>query len=147
MVHKKTDPKYGLLRGHIPKALLKRFKNYCLENELDYSQGLEDVVTTFFHLLDKGEILSAKTRTLTIADLIRDWNLEELARLSELPVENLQAILEGQRPSNDDLIGLGIVLCKDNGEPWTTDELVEIRDYSFSYVPDLSKNRDSPRVP
>ena len=147
MVHKKTDPKYGLLRGHIPKALLKRFKNYCLENELDYSQGLEDVVTTFFHLLDKGDILSAKTRTLTIADLIRDWDLEELARLSELPVENLQAILEGQRPSNDDLIGLGIVLCKDNGEPWTTDELVEIRDYSFSYVPDLSKNRDSPRVP
>ena len=146
MVHKKTDPKYGLLRGHIPKALLKRFKNYCLENELDYSQGLEDVVTTFFHLLDKGDILSAKTRTLTIADLIRDWDLEELARLSELPVENLQAILEGQRPSNDDLIGLGIVLCKDNGEPWTTDELVEIRDYSFSYVPDLSKNRDSPRV-
>jgi hypothetical protein len=147
LVHKKTDPKYGLLRGHIPKALLKRFKNYCLENELDYSQGLEDVVTTFFHLLDKGDILSAKTRTLTIADLIRDWDLEELARLSELPVENLQAILEGQRPSNDDLIGLGIVLCKDNGEPWTTDELVEIRDYSFSYVPDLSKNRDSPRVP
>ena len=147
MVHKKTDPKYGLLRGHIPKALLKRFKNYCLENELDYSQGLEDVVATFFHLLDKGEILSAKTRTLTIADLIRDWNLEELARLSEVPVENLLAILEGQRPSNDDLIGLGIVLCKEHGEPWTTDELVEIRDYSFSYVPDLSKNRDSPRVP
>jgi hypothetical protein len=145
-VHKKTDPRYGLLRGHIPKALLKRFKSYCLENELDYSQGVEDVLTTFFNLLDKGEILSAKTRCLTIADLIRDWNLEKLAQLSEVPVENLQAILEGQRPSNDDLIGLGVVLCKENGEPWTTDELVEIRDRSFSYVPDLPKNRDSPKV-
>lgn len=145
MVHKKTDPRYGLLRGHIPKALLMRFKSYCLDQELDYSQGLEDVLTTFFNLLDKGEILSAQTRRLTIADLIRDWNLEELARLSEVPVENLQAILAGQKPTNDDLIGLGVVLCKDNGEPWTTDELVQIRDRS-SYLTDLSKNRDSPRV-
>jgi len=107
---------------------LKRFKSYCLENELDYSQGLEDVLTIFFDLLDKGEILSAKTRAITIADLIRDWNLEELATLSEVPVENLHAILQGNTPTNDDLIGLGVVLCKDNGEPWTTDELVEIRD-------------------
>ncbi len=146
MVHKKTDPRYGLLRGHVPKALLKRFKNYCLENDLDYSQGLEDVLTTFFSLLDQGEILSAKTRSLTIADLIRGWELEELARLSEVPIENLQAILAGQQPTNDDLIGLGVVLCKDNGEPWTTDELVEIRDRSCPYVPDFGKNRDSPRV-
>ena len=149
MVHKKTDPRYALVRGHIPKALLKRFKHYCLENELDYSEGLEDVLTIFFDLLDKGEILTAKTRSLTIADLIRDWDLEELARLSEVPVENLQAILEGQKPTNDDLIGLGIVLCKENGEPWTTDELVEIRDSqerqqsanrSFSDLPDVPKS-------
>lgn len=149
MVHKKTDPRYALVRGHIPKALLKRFKHYCLENELDYSEGLEDVLTIFFDLLDKGEILTAKTRSLTIADLIRDWDLEELARLSEVPVENLQVILEGQKPTNDDLIGLGIVLCKENGEPWTTDELVEIRDSqerqqsanrSFSDLPDAPKS-------
>lgn len=149
MVHKKTDPRYALVRGHIPKALLKRFKHYCLENDLDYSQGLEDVLTTFFDLLDKGEILAAKTRTLTIADLIRDWDLEELAQLSEVPVENLQAIVAGQQPTNDDLIGLGIVLCKDNGEPWTTDELVEIRDsearqqsagYSFYDFPNVPKS-------
>lgn len=149
MVHKKTDPRYALVRGHIPKALLKRFKKYCLDNELDYSQGLEDVLTTFFDLLDKGEVLAAKTRTLTIADLIYSWDLDELARLSEVSVENLQAILEGQKPTNDDLIGLGVVLCKDDGEPWTTDELVEIRDRSFSFYSSSnpSRNRDSPRVP
>lgn len=158
MVHKKTDPRYGLLRGHIPKALLKRFKNYCLENDLDYSQGLEDVLTTFFGLLDKGEILAVKTRTATIADLIRDWDLEQLARLSEIPVENLEAIVAGQRPTNDDLIGLGVVLCKDNGEPWTTDELVKIRDREAenqqrsadSFYQGLSsppQNRASPKVP
>lgn len=146
MVHKKTDPKYGLLRGHIPKALLKRFKSYCLENDLDYSQGLEDVLTAFFSLLDRGEILLAKTGSITIADLIRGWDLEELAQLSEVPIENLQAILAGQQPTNDDLIGLGVVLCKDNGEPWTTDELVEIRDRSFPSVPDFGKNRDSSKV-
>jgi hypothetical protein len=151
LVHKKTDPRYGLVRGHIPKALLTRFKRYCLDNELDYSQGLEDILTTFFNLLDQGEILSAKTRTLTIADLIREWKLEELAQLSEIPVENLQAILAGQLPTNDDLIGLGVVLCKENGEPWTTDELVELRDNqqrqsltnrSFSSIREQPKNRD-----
>lgn len=128
MVHKKTDPRYALVRGHVPKALLKRFKGYCLDNDLDYSQGLENVLSIFFELLDKGEILVTQDQNLTIADLIRDWDLDELARLSEVPVENLQAILEGERPTNDDLIGLGIVLCKENGEPWTTEELVEIRD-------------------
>lgn len=147
LVHKKTDPRYGLVRGHIPKALLKRFKNYCLENELDYSQGLEDVLTTFFGLLDKGDVLAAKTRNTTIADLIRGWNLDELAQLSEVPVENLQAILEGQRPTNDDLIGLGIVLCKDDGQPWTTDELVEIRDRCFECLPNSPRVRDSQQVP
>lgn len=84
---------------------------------------------------------------MTIADLIGGWDLEELSRLSEVSVEHLQAILEGQRPTNDDLIGLGIVLCKDNGEPWTTEELVEIRDRSFCGLPHSPLERDSSRVP
>jgi hypothetical protein len=148
VVHKKTDPKYALVRGHVPKALLKRFKSYCLDNDLDYSQGLENVLSIFFELLDKGEILARQDQNLTIADLIRDWDLDELARLSEVPVENLQAILAGERPTNDDLIGLGIVLCKENGEPWTTEELVEIRDGEFSQMPQSTpaNYRNSPQV-
>ena len=157
MVHKKTDPRYALVRGHIPKALLKRFKSYCLDNDLDYSQGLENILSIFFELLDKGEILARQDQNLTIADLIRDWDLGELARLSEVPVENLRAILAGERPTNDDLIGLGIVLCKDNGEPWTTEELVEIRDdreanrlrhREFYPAPQssLANDRDSPQI-
>ena len=69
---------------------------------------------------------------LTIAKLISDWDLEELANLSEVKVENLEAIAKGQRPNNDDLIGLGAVLCKEDGSPWSTEELIEIRDRCFN---------------
>ncbi|NEN95058.1 MAG: hypothetical protein F6K50_05800 [Moorea sp. SIO3I7] len=146
MVHKKTDPRYALLRGHIPKHLLKRFRNYCVEHELDYSEGLEDALTKFFNYLDSSQLSAVPAQTPTIADLIHGWNLEELSRLSEVSVENLQAIMEGNRPTDDDLIGLGVVLCKNNGEPWTTDELVEIRDRCFYGVPKLSSNSESPRI-
>lgn len=147
MVHKKTDPRYGLIRGHVPKGLLKRFKTYCLDNDLDYSQGLEDILTTFFDLLDKGQILEANTETLTIGNLIHLWDLNELSQLSEVTVENLQAILAGGRPTDDDLIGLGIVLCKDNGEPWTTEELVEIRDRSFPLSSDFIPSGNRSQIP
>ncbi|MGQ4646784.1 hypothetical protein [Lyngbya aestuarii] len=146
MVHKKTDARYALVRGHIPKVLQKRFRNYCVEKEIDYSQGLEDILTIFFQLLDKGDIPHLQTISITIADLIKDWNLEKLAKLSEVKIENLQAIRAGERPTNDDLIGLGIILCKEDGEPWTTDELIEIRDRTFYYLPDLSKQRESPPI-
>lgn len=146
MVHKKTDPRYALIRGHIPKALLKRFKNYCVESERDYSQGLEDILGKFFSLLDQGEIASAQNNQLTIAELIRNWDLEKLAELSEVKIENLQAILAGGSPTNDDLIGLGVVLCKENSEPWTTEELIEIRDRSSYNLPDLVIRRESPHV-
>lgn len=146
MVHKKTDPRYALVRGHIPKMLMKRFRNYCTDKELDYSQGLEDILKTFFYLLDKGELSTAQTRSTSIAELIGNWDLEELAKLSEVKVENLQAIREGHRPTDDDLIGLGIVLCKENGEPWTTEELVEIRNQAFYYSLDLTSKREAPPV-
>ena len=129
MVHKKTDPRYALVRGHIPKGLLKRFKSYCVEHELDFSEGLESILGRFFHMIDLGQIEPIESmHNNLIAELIADWDLEELADLSEVTVENLQAIAQGKRPTNDDLIGLGTVLCKEDGQPWTTEELISIRD-------------------
>ena len=48
MPAKKDDPDYVALRGHIPKDLFKKFKMFCLEKEIDNSQGLEDLLTEYF---------------------------------------------------------------------------------------------------
>ncbi|HAG85808.1 MAG TPA: hypothetical protein DCL61_32880 [Cyanobacteria bacterium UBA12227] len=45
---KKKDPNYGLLRGLLPKDLLKKFKIYCVENGVDNSQGLENLLREYF---------------------------------------------------------------------------------------------------
>lgn len=47
-VGKKDDPNYEQLRGHVPKALAKQFKQFCLDQEIDYSEGMERVLTAFF---------------------------------------------------------------------------------------------------
>jgi len=48
MPAKKDDPDYVALRGHIPKELFKKFKMFCLEKEIDNSQGLEDLLGEYF---------------------------------------------------------------------------------------------------
>lgn len=48
MVTKREDPAYTPLRGHIRKELYKRFKAFCVEEELDNSEGLENVLKFYF---------------------------------------------------------------------------------------------------
>ncbi|WP_199342976.1 MULTISPECIES: hypothetical protein [unclassified Calothrix] len=50
---KKKDPNYGLVRGLVPQDLLKRFKIYCVENGVDNSQGLENLLREYFELKDQ----------------------------------------------------------------------------------------------
>ncbi len=45
---KKDDPSYEQLRGHVPKALARQFKQFCLDQELDYSKGLQQILEDFF---------------------------------------------------------------------------------------------------
>lgn len=45
---KKDDPKYDQVRGHVPKQLARRFKQYCLDEDIDYSEGIERILTSFF---------------------------------------------------------------------------------------------------
>ena len=49
---KKDDPKYDIVRGHVPKQLARRFKQYCLDEEIDYSEGIERILEFFFNDLD-----------------------------------------------------------------------------------------------
>ncbi|MGB7375007.1 MAG: hypothetical protein WA959_00315 [Rivularia sp. (in: cyanobacteria)] len=48
MPAKKDDPNYVAIRGHVPKNIYKKFKVFCLEREVDNSQGLEDLLNEYF---------------------------------------------------------------------------------------------------
>ena len=63
MPAKKEDPGYAALRGHIPKSLYKRFKMFCVERNVDNSQGLEDLIHEYFEFQDKQgqEVPNLKT--------------------------------------------------------------------------------------
>jgi len=47
-VGKKDDRNYVQIRGHVRKDVARRFKQFCLDREIDYSEGLETILTTFF---------------------------------------------------------------------------------------------------
>ncbi|MFL9467105.1 MULTISPECIES: hypothetical protein [Scytonema] len=53
MPAKKDDPDYVAIRGHIPKELFKKFKLFCLEREVDNSQGLEELLREYFEMKDQ----------------------------------------------------------------------------------------------
>ena len=61
----------------------------------------------------------------TMAELVKAWDFEELADEARLPVERIEAIAKGERPTDDDLIALGRVLDLD------TAQLLEIRTRDF----------------
>jgi hypothetical protein len=42
-----------LVRGFVPQDLLKRFKIYCIENDVDNSQGLENLLREYFEWKDQ----------------------------------------------------------------------------------------------
>jgi len=55
MPAKKDDPDYVAIRGHVPKELYRKFKVFCLEREVDNSQGLENLLSEYFEMRDNAE--------------------------------------------------------------------------------------------
>ena len=45
---KKDDMNYVQVRGHVPKTIAQQFKQFCLDKEVNYSEGLEQILTIFF---------------------------------------------------------------------------------------------------
>lgn len=45
---KKDDRNYVQIRGHVRKDVARRFKQFCLDREVDYSEGLETILSAFF---------------------------------------------------------------------------------------------------
>lgn len=53
VTYKKKDPNYGMVRGFVPQDLVRRFKIYCIDNGLDYSEGLENLLREYFEWKDQ----------------------------------------------------------------------------------------------
>lgn len=70
------------------------------------------VVATIKHYRLTGRYLDEEVgRPTRIQDFLVGVDLVELAQEIALPVENLEAILAGRRPSNEDLIALSAAPC------------------------------------
>lgn len=62
-----------------------------------------------------------QTSLPTLADLVKQWNFQELAREARLPIEQIEALASGSRPMDEQLVALGRVLDYD------TEQLLQIR--------------------
>lgn len=66
---KKDDMNYVQVRGHVPKAIAQQFKQFCLDKEIDYSEGLEQILTIFFathereSTNDSSQLINSTLRT------------------------------------------------------------------------------------
>lgn len=60
MASKRDDPNYEIIRGHVPVALYKRFKLFCVERKLDNSKGLEELLQKYFDWEDTHENTNQK---------------------------------------------------------------------------------------
>lgn len=62
---KKDDSNYEQVRGHVPKQLARRFKQYCLDEDIDYSEGMEHILVSFFNDLDRPKKNNLKKSSRT----------------------------------------------------------------------------------
>lgn len=112
MTDKKNDPNYGVVRGLVPQDLVRRFKIYCLDNSVDNSEGLENILTSYFTQLESQNV------TLTSSSLKQDKHLvnagETIAEIvqqnyygllsdGKITPDNLQKIAQGEEPSKADI--------------------------------------------
>jgi hypothetical protein len=58
---KKDDPNYSAVRGHVPNALYKKFKLFCLDGGVDNSEGLEQLLAEYFESKEQPPAPQPKT--------------------------------------------------------------------------------------
>ena len=155
VVDKRKSQNYQELRGFVPKTLSLKFKGICKGLGRDINLGLEEAIQDWIEKQHKEEdsvssesllaeaLTTAPPAVPTIASLIeetlsnRDWALGKLAVDVEMPVERINQLLEGDRPSDVELQKLAQRLVKPNGEAWEEGELVDIR-----LAEDLKRRRE-----
>ncbi|MBD1944862.1 hypothetical protein H6F50_21295 [Coleofasciculus sp. FACHB-712] len=127
MPGKKDDPNYQIVRGHVPKELVKRFKIYCVENGVDNSQGLEDILTEYLQAKEQQPLrkeASPQPPPQTIAELVQQ-NYVQLLERGGVEVDRLKALKDGAKPTVRELAFLARDLYIDE------EIIVELRDRSF----------------
>jgi hypothetical protein len=112
---KKDDPNYEQLRGHVPRTLAKRFKQFCLDNDLDYSLGLETLIEGFFTYANKSQSEGLPDKAQPNND---EGRSEDIANV-------LFKFTKGIRPDDNDLIFAAEALNVN------THDLMELRDRLF----------------
>ncbi len=71
VVDKRKSPDYDVLRGLVPIELIRRFKIFCMDNNLDNSEGLEKILNDYFtEPSKKDEILTKQVQT--IAEIVKE---------------------------------------------------------------------------
>lgn len=82
--------------------------------------------------LEQNPVPIPALENVAIADLIRAHpDHAQLCADAEISPERLQALIEGARPCDHELVLLAVELNKPDGESWTTCELKAIRDRQF----------------
>lgn len=113
-VDKRRDPNYKAIAVYLRKALITEVKHYCVEHGCTQSDFVEELIMEKLH-----------PKAVTFQSLLSGKDLELLVKPAGLPIEKLEAIAQGARPCDDDLIGLSRALKK------TSDELMAIRKAVF----------------
>jgi hypothetical protein len=151
-----TEDKYVSVRLYLPDQEFKRrFQAACVMHGRKMSDVAVELIDAWLSENESLEQLrqtEAARRTdavsgvPTIASLIeetlsnRDWALRQLAADAEMPVERINELLEGERPSDSELQKLAQRLVKPDGEAWEEGELVDIR-----LAEDLKRRRQQKR--
>jgi hypothetical protein len=60
---KKDDPNYSVVRGHVPNDLYKKFKLFCLDRDVDNSEGLEQLLVEYFEREEPQPEKPAKSKS------------------------------------------------------------------------------------
>jgi hypothetical protein len=74
---------------------------------------------------NKNELSDQQSQP-SIATLVQQWDLRKLAEEALMPIEDLERIAKGERPTDDDIINLGRIF-----EGFDTAELLKIRKRDF----------------
>ena len=65
---KRDDPTYSPLRGHVPRELYEQFKVYCIQEKMDNSEALENVLKFYFEYRNE---VAPKSEMVTEFEKIR----------------------------------------------------------------------------
>lgn len=111
---RKQDPNFKAIAVYLRKTLIRDLKHYCVEHGCTQSEFVESLIMQKLH-----------PNQQTFESLLSGKDLELLIKRAGLPIERLEAIAQGARPSDDDIVSLTRVLNK------TSDELFAIRKSIF----------------